>query len=140
MIEVLIIDSQKLLRHLNILLEQEARCQPKVCGLRLIESARDHGLRMAARLRDFEVEDRLSLIQLFGFDTETFPLAVNLLDRFLSKTKVQPKHLGCVGLSCFHLAVKSTEEERHIPLATVIRIIQHRFTISDLRRMEKIVL
>ena len=55
--------------------------------------------------------------------------------------QVQPKHLGCVGLSCFYLAVKSTEEERNVPLATdLIRISQYRFTVSDLMRMEKIVL
>lgn len=89
MIEVLTAtDSQKLLHQLNALLEQELRCQPKVCGLRLIESAHDNGLRMTARLRDFEVKDLLSLTQFFGFDTETFSLAVNLLDRFLSKMKV----------------------------------------------------
>ncbi|KAL2779381.1 cyclin-G1 isoform c, partial [Daubentonia madagascariensis] len=142
MIEVLTTtDSQNLLHQLNALLEQESRCQPKVCGLRLIESAHDNGLRMTARLRDFEVKDLLSLTQFFGFDTETFSLAVNLLDRFLSKMKVQPKHLGCVGLSCFYLAVKSIEEERNVPLATdLIRISQYRFTVSDLMRMEKIVL
>ncbi|ELW50558.1 Cyclin-G1 [Tupaia chinensis] len=142
MIEVLTTtDSQKLLHQLNALLEQESRCQPKVCGLRLIESAHDNGLRMTARLRDFEVKDLLSLTQFFGFDTETFSLAVNLLDRFLSKMKVQPKHLGCVGLSCFYLAVKSVEDERNVPLATdLIRISQYRFTVSDLMRMEKIVL
>ncbi|EHB15331.1 Cyclin-G1 [Heterocephalus glaber] len=78
-------DSQKLLRQLNTLLEQEARCQPKVCSLRLIESAHDNGLRMTARLWDFEVKD-LSLTQFFDFDSETFFLAVNLLDRFLSKS------------------------------------------------------
>ncbi|XP_012884108.1 PREDICTED: cyclin-G1 [Dipodomys ordii] len=134
-------DAQNLLHQLNTLLEQESRCQPKLCGLRLIESAHDNGLRMTARLRDFEVKDLLSLTQFFGFDTETFSLAVNLLDRFLSKMKVQPKHLGCVGLSCFYLAVKSIEEERNVPSATdLIRISQYRFTVSDLMRMEKIVL
>lgn len=142
MIEVLTTtDSQKLLHQLNTLLEQEPKCQPKVPGLRLIESAHDKSLRMTARLRDFEVKDLLSLTQFFGFDTETFSLAVNLLDRFLSKMKVQPKHLGCVGLSCFYLAVKSIEEERNVPLASdLIRISQYRFTVSDLMRMEKIVL
>ncbi|XP_068958523.1 cyclin-G1 [Petaurus breviceps papuanus] len=142
MIEALVTtEAQKLLHQLNVLLEQEPRCQPKVCGLRLIESAHDNGLRMTAKLRDFEVKDLLSLTQFFGFDTETFSLAVNLLDRFLSKMKVQPKHLGCVGLSCFYLAVKSTEEERNVPLATdLIRISQYKFTVSDLMRMEKIVL
>uniref|UniRef100_A0A8C9NAK6 Cyclin G1 n=2 Tax=Carduelinae TaxID=37599 RepID=A0A8C9NAK6_SERCA len=96
---------------------------------------------MTARLRDFEVKDLLSLTQFFGFHTETFSLAVNFLDRFLSKMKVQPKHLGCVGLSCFYLAVKASEEERNVPLATdLLRISQYRFTVSDMMRMEKIIL
>ncbi|XP_044767640.1 LOW QUALITY PROTEIN: cyclin-G1-like [Neomonachus schauinslandi] len=141
MIEVLTTtDSQKLLYQLNALLEQELRCQPKVCGLRLIESTHDNGLRMTAKLRDFEVKD-LSLTQFFGFDTETFSLAVNLLDRLLSKMKVQPKYLECVGLSCFYLAVKSIEEERNVQLTTdLIQINQYRVKVSDLMRMEKIVL
>ncbi|XP_048718293.1 cyclin-G1 isoform X2 [Caretta caretta] len=143
MIEMLVTtEAQELLYQLSALLEQELRYQPKASGLRLIETAHDNGLRMTARLRDFEVKDLLSLTQFFGFNTETFSLAVNFLDRFLSKMKVQPKHLGCVGLSCFYLAVKATEEEeRNIPLATdLIRISQYRFTVSDMMRMEKIVL
>lgn len=142
MIETLVSsDARALLYQLTALLEHELRCQPKGSGLRLIESAHDNGLRMTARLRDFEVKDLLSLTQFFGFHTETFSLAVNFLDRFLSKMKVQPKHLGCVGLSCFYLAVKATEEERNVPLATdLIRISQYRFTVSDMMRMEKIVL
>ncbi|XP_062979349.1 cyclin-G1 [Elgaria multicarinata webbii] len=133
--------TQELLHQLNALLEQELRCQPKISGLRIIESAHDNGLRMTARLRDFEVKDLLSLIQFFGFGTETFSLTVNYLDRFLSIMKVQPKHLGCVGLSCFYLAVKATQVERNVPLATdLIRISQYRFTVSDLMRMEEILL
>lgn len=134
-------EAQDLLHQLNLLLEQELKCQPKACGLRLIETTHDNGLRMTARLRDFEVKDLLSLTQFFGFNTETFSLSVNLLDRFLAKMKVQPKHLGCVGLTCFYLAVKATEEERNVPLATdLIRISQYKFTVFDMMRMEKIVL
>lgn len=68
---------------------------------------------MIARLMDSEVKDFLSLAQYFGFDMGTFSLAVNLLERFLSKMKVQPKHPGCVRLSCFYkqLVIKSAEEE-----------------------------
>ncbi|XP_053319384.1 cyclin-G1 [Spea bombifrons] len=134
-------EAQDLLCQLNSLLEQELKNQPKACGLRLIETAHDNGLRMTARLRDFEVKDLLSLTQFFGFSTETFSLAVNLMDRFLSKMKIQPKHLGCVGLTCFYLSVKATEEERNVPLATdLIRISQYKFTVFDMMRMEKIVL
>uniref|UniRef100_A0A2K5CDF9 Uncharacterized protein n=1 Tax=Aotus nancymaae TaxID=37293 RepID=A0A2K5CDF9_AOTNA len=106
MIEVLTTtDSQELLHQLNALLKQESRCQPEVCGLRLIESAHNNGLRMTARQRGFEVKDLLSLTQFF---------AVDLLDRFLSKMKAQPKHLGCVGL----------KEERNVPLIVLEKVCQ----------------
>ncbi|XP_053574558.1 cyclin-G1 isoform X2 [Bombina bombina] len=109
MIETLVTsEAQELLYQLNSLLEQEIKCQPKACGLRLIETSHDNGLRMTARLRDFEV---------------------------------QPKHLGCIGLTCFYLAVKAIEEERNVPLATdLIRISQYKFSVFDMMRMEKIVL
>uniref|UniRef100_A0A8C5Q0Q0 Cyclin-like domain-containing protein n=1 Tax=Leptobrachium leishanense TaxID=445787 RepID=A0A8C5Q0Q0_9ANUR len=142
MIETLVTsEAQDLLYQLNSLLDQELKCQPKACGLRIIETAHDNGLRMTAKLRDFEVKDLLSLTQFFGFSAETFSLSVNLLDRFLSKMKIQPKHLGCVGLTCFYLSVKASEEERNVPLVTdLIRISQYKFTIYDMMRMEKIVL
>ncbi|CAL8237971.1 unnamed protein product [Boreogadus saida] len=126
---------------LKALLDREARYQPKLSGLRLMEGASDNGLRMTARLREFEVKDLLSLTRFFGFCSETFSLAVSLLDRFLSIMKIQPKHLSCVGLCCFYIAVKSSEEERNVPLpGDLIRITQNRFTVSDMLRMERIVM
>ncbi|XP_027021017.1 cyclin-G1 [Tachysurus fulvidraco] len=126
---------------LKALLEQEVRCQPKLCGLRVLESAHDNGMRMTSKMRDFEVKDLLSLTCFFGFGAETFALAVSLLDRFLSAMKIQPKHLSCVGLCCFYIAVKTSEEEKNVPLASdLIRISQNRFTVSDMMRMEKIIL
>lgn len=126
---------------LKALLDQEARCQPKLCGLRVIESAQDNGLRMTVKLRDFQVRDLLSLTRFFGFSSETFSLAVNLLDRFLAVMKIQPKHLACVGLCCFYIAVKTSEEEKSVPLASdLLRISQNRFTVHDMMRMEKIIL
>ncbi|KAJ0050257.1 hypothetical protein NL108_014879, partial [Boleophthalmus pectinirostris] len=54
---------------------------------------------------------------------------------------IQPKHLSCVGLCCFYIAVKSNEEEKNVPLANdLIRITQNRFTVSDMMRMEKIIM
>lgn len=126
---------------LKALTDLEARYQPKLSGLRLIEGAQDNGLRMTMRLRELEVKDLLSLTRFFGFSSETFSLAVSLLDRFLSVMKIQPKHLSCVGLCCFYIAVKSTEEEKNVPMANdLIRISQNRFTVSDMIRMEKIIM
>ncbi|KAM9740670.1 cyclin-G1 isoform 1-T1 [Menidia menidia] len=122
-------------------MDQEARYQPKLSGLRLIESAQDNGLRMTTKMRELEVKDLLSLSRFFGFSSETFSLAVSLLDRFLSVMKIQPKHLSCVGLCCFYIAVKSSEEEKNVPLASdLIRISQNRFTVSDMIRMERIIM
>lgn len=46
-----------------------------------------------------------------------------------------------MGLSCFYIAVKSAEEEKNVPLANeLIRISQNRFTVSDMMRMEKIIM
>ncbi|KAG7244924.1 hypothetical protein INR49_024321 [Caranx melampygus] len=126
---------------LKALTDLEGRYQPKLSGLRLIEGAQDNGLRMTARLRELEVKDLLSLTRFFGFSSETFSLAISLLDRFLSVMKIQPKHLSCVGLCCFYIAVKSSEEEKNVPLANdLIRISQNRFTVSDMMRMEKIIM
>uniref|UniRef100_M4A474 Cyclin G1 n=1 Tax=Xiphophorus maculatus TaxID=8083 RepID=M4A474_XIPMA len=123
------------------LVDLEGRCQPKITGLRLIETAQDNGLRMTTRLRELEVKDLLYLCRFFGFSSETFSLAVSLLDRFLSVMKIQPKHLSCVGLCCFYIAVKSSEDEKTVPLASdLIRISQNRFTVSDMMRMEKIIM
>ncbi|XP_048399405.1 cyclin-G1 [Stegostoma tigrinum] len=130
-----------LVNQLNVHLEQEPKYQPRISGLKVIESAPESGIRMTVRLREYEVKDLLSLSQFFGFRTDAFVLAVSLLDRFLGLIKVQPKHLCCVGLCCFYLAVRATEEEHSVPLASdLIRISQCRFTISDMMRMENIVL
>ncbi|XP_077464649.1 cyclin-G1 [Stigmatopora argus] len=126
---------------LKALMDLEGRYQPKLSGLRIIESASDNGLRMTSRLRELEVKDLLTLSRFFGFSSETFCLATSLLDRFLSVMKIQPKHLSCVGLCCFYIAVKSSEENKNIPLASdLIRISQNRFTVSDMVRMEKIIM
>lgn len=73
---------------LKALTDLEGRYQPKLSGLRLIESSQDNGLRMTTRRRELEVKDLLSLTRFFGFSSETFSLAISLLDRFLSVMKV----------------------------------------------------
>ncbi|XP_053284613.1 cyclin-G1 [Pleuronectes platessa] len=126
---------------LKALTDLEGRYQPKLSGLRFIECAQDNGLRMTARLRELEVKDLLSLTRFFGFSSDSFSLAISILDRFLSVMKIQPKHLSCVGLCCFYIAVKSSEEEKNVPLANeLIRISQNRFTVPDMIRMEKIIM
>ncbi|CAL8341642.1 unnamed protein product [Arctogadus glacialis] len=133
-------DAFKLMKELRANYEQEGYYIPKETGLNLIESTEQNGAGISAKCRDAQVEDLWGLSSFFGYSTQTFVLAVNLLDRFLALMRVQPKHLSCVGLSCLHLAA-----QRSAPDATLssghelIRIGQRRFTASDLSRMEKIV-
>lgn len=55
--------------------------------------------------------------------------------------QVQPKHLPCIGVCCLHIAAKMTEEESNVSSThELIRISQSKFTVSDLSRMEKIIL
>ncbi|XP_029940237.1 cyclin-G2 isoform X2 [Salarias fasciatus] len=133
-------DAFKLMKELRLNYEQEVYYLPKETGLALIESAVEGDRRISAKCRDAKVEDLWSLTSFFGYSTQTFVLAVNLLDRFLAMMRIQPKHLSCVSLSCLHMAAKVTEEECDLtPTDELIRIGQCRFTVSDLSRMEKIV-
>ncbi|XP_067894372.1 cyclin-G2 [Heterodontus francisci] len=133
-------EAYKLLKQINQYLEQESKFLPRASGLNAIEANLENDDCVSPKLRDAKVEDLRSLTRFFGCSTETFVLAVNLLDRFLSLMKVRPKHLPCLGISVFHLAAKTIEEECNIPSAPdLLRICHCKFTVSDLKRMEKIV-
>ncbi|XP_051269507.1 cyclin-G2 [Dicentrarchus labrax] len=133
-------DAFKLMKELRVNYEQEAHYLPKETGLNLIESTMQDDRRISAKCRNAKVEDLWSLTSFFGYSTQTFVLAVNLLDRFLAMMRIQPKHLSCVCLSCLNMAAKVTEEECNLaPTDELIRIGQCRFSVSDLERMEKVV-
>ncbi|KAK6322872.1 hypothetical protein J4Q44_G00076640 [Coregonus suidteri] len=134
-------EAVKLMRELKTNFEQEMNYLPKETGLCLIESTRENDRQgISGKCRDAKVEDLWSLTSFFGYSTQTFVLAVNLLDRFLAMMKVQPKHLACISISCLHIAAKAVEEECNLSSTNeLIRISQCKFTVSDLTRMEKII-
>ncbi|XP_023659118.1 cyclin-G2 [Paramormyrops kingsleyae] len=133
-------EAYTLMKELRSNLEQEAIYLPREAGLKLIESTVEKKNGISAKCRDTIVEDLWSLTNFFGYSTQTFVLAVNLLDRFLAMMKVQPKHLPCIGVCCLHIAARELEEECNVaPSHELIRIGQCKFTVSDLSRMEKIV-
>ncbi|XP_077478873.1 cyclin-G2 [Stigmatopora argus] len=133
-------DAFKLMKELWANYELEVYYLPKETGLSLIESTDQMDGRISAKCRNAKVEDLWSLTSFFGYTTQTFVLAVNLLDRFLAMMRIQPKHLSCVSLSCLHMAAKVTEEECNLASTDeLIRIGQCRFSVSDLGRMEKII-
>lgn len=64
--------------------------------------------------------------------------AINLVDRFLTKMKVRPKHMACISVSSFRLAV----QQLNLPLIDtedLVAISQCRCTSRDLVRMADIV-
>ncbi|KAM9793320.1 cyclin-G2 [Syngnathus typhle] len=133
-------DAFKLMKELRANYELEVYYLPKETGLSLIESSNQNDGRISAKCRNAKVEDLWSLTSFFGYTTQTFVLAINLLDRFLAMMRIQPKHLSCVSLSCLHMAAKATEEECNLASTDeLIRIGQCRFSVSDLGRMEKII-
>lgn len=64
--------------------------------------------------------------------------AINLVDRFLTKMKVRPKHMACISVSSFHLAVQQLSMPI-IDTEDLVAISQCRCTSRDLVRMADIV-
>ncbi|CAL8344535.1 unnamed protein product [Lota lota] len=133
--------SISLLKELKQCCAKESSFLPRDSGLKMIEAApaENHNA-VSAKCRDANVEELWGLTSFFGYSTQTFVQAVNMLDRFLTIMKVQAKHLPCIGVCCLHMAAKMVEEERSIsPTQELIRISHSKFTVSDLCRMEKII-
>lgn len=77
---------------------------------------------------------------MFAFLYVLQPATAIVLKCSFSPPQVKPKHLSCIGVCCFQLAARVVEEECNIPsLHDVIRISQCKCTVSDLKRMEKII-
>ncbi|XP_047185231.1 cyclin-G2 isoform X1 [Scophthalmus maximus] len=130
-----------LLKELKSCCAKEYNFLPREAGLKLMESASTQNHNgVSAKCRDARVEELWGLTSFFGYSTQTFVQAVNLLDRFLTIMKAQPKHLPCIGVCCLHMASKMVEAESNVsPTHELIRISQSKFTVSDLCRMEKII-
>ncbi|XP_040899269.1 cyclin-G2-like [Toxotes jaculatrix] len=130
-----------LLKELKSCCAKEYNFLPRETGLKLMESAStENHSGVSAKCRDTRVEELWGLTSFFGYSTQTFVQAVNLLDRFLAIMKVQPKHLPCIGVCCLHIAAKMMEDKSNVsPTHELIRISQSKFTVSDLCRMEKII-
>lgn len=75
------------------------------------------------------------------FQSETFVLAVHILDDFLGFVKVHGKYLSCAAYSSYYIATKLLEEDEFVPeLNTFVKLIGNKFSTNDITRMEKIIL
>ncbi|XP_063706646.1 cyclin G [Culicoides brevitarsis] len=74
----------------------------------------------------------------YELSNEVLFTAINLVDRFLTKMKVRPKHMACISVSSMHLAVK----QLGLPIIDpedLVAISQCRCTSRDLERMADII-
>lgn len=91
--------------------------------------------------RDSAVSTIQCLCMFYNCSCETFAAAVNFLDRFLFKMKVQHKYITVVSAACFYISAKFNEEAEEIPTASEISYLHGQtWKPSDLKRMEMLVL
>ena len=75
----------------------------------------------------------------FGFRPETLHLSVNLIDRFLTTKRANPKKLRLLGLAALLIAAKH-EETRRPSVHTMIDAVGHCFSAEELVRAENYML
>nr|CAD7426062.1 unnamed protein product [Timema monikensis] len=82
----------------------------------------------------------------YDLPSDVLFVAINLMDRFLTRMKVLPKHMACISVSAFHMAARVLANRREngerflIPDARdLVSISQCRCTLGDMTRMEGII-
>lgn len=129
------------MRHLTMLDVATSRTEkflPSICSITYDEM---DDRKVSAQDRDNCVMTLRCLHLFYGYSPETFSLAVNLLDRFITKVRVQPKYLACISTTCYFIASKTIEENSDAPSAgELVHISQCGGRSQDLLRMEAIIL
>lgn len=64
-------------------------------------------------------------------------MAINLMDRFLSKMKAKPKHMACISVSAFHIA--AVQMAQSLDADHLVSISQCKCTGGDLKRMSELI-
>lgn len=74
----------------------------------------------------------------YDLPTDVLFTAINLVDRFLTKMKVRPKHMACMSVGSFNLAVNQLGLPK-MDTEDLVAISQCRCTAGDLERMSGII-
>ncbi|XP_008554877.1 cyclin G [Microplitis demolitor] len=73
----------------------------------------------------------------YDLPSDVFFIAMNLMDRFLTKMKAQPKHMPCIRVSSFYIA--AVQMSQTIDMDHLVSISQYKFTRGDLKRMSDVI-
>lgn len=73
----------------------------------------------------------------YDLSSDVFFMAINLMDRFLSKMKAKSKHMACISVSAFHIA--AVQLAQSLDADHLVSISQCKCTGGDLKRMSEVI-
>ncbi|KAL6261251.1 hypothetical protein P5V15_008774 [Pogonomyrmex californicus] len=124
---------EKLQEDLVLNLVQEVKFQPDLHQLPI--TTQDDEITIGARDRSAHVLRCLKVM--YDLSSDVFFIAINLMDRFLTKMKARQKHMACISVSSFYLA--AIQRMQSIDAEHLVSISQCRCTADDLRRMAEVI-
>uniref|UniRef100_A0A1B6DLX3 Cyclin N-terminal domain-containing protein n=1 Tax=Clastoptera arizonana TaxID=38151 RepID=A0A1B6DLX3_9HEMI len=104
----------------------------------------DGGSEVTVGIRDGSAHVLRCLKVWYDMPSEVLFVAINLMDRFLTKVKARPKHMACLSVASFQLAAQfvcgvRTEGPPAPEPSDVASISQCKCTMGDLARMQGII-
>ncbi|XP_076239469.1 cyclin G [Calliopsis andreniformis] len=123
---------QPLLEQLQLALVLEAKYQP---NLQLPSISQNDEITIGAR--DGSAHVLRCLKVWYDLPSDVFFVAINLMDRFLTKMKARPKHMACISVSAFHIA--AVQLAQSLDADHLVSISQCKCTGGDLKRMSEVI-
>lgn len=121
-----------LLEQLQEALVLEIKYQP---NLQLLSTTQNDEITIG--LRDGSAHVLRCLKVWYDLPSDVFFVAINLMDRFLTKMKARPKHMACISVSAFHIA--AIQMAQSLDADHLVSISQCKCTGGDLKRMSEVI-
>ncbi|XP_015174812.1 PREDICTED: cyclin-G1 [Polistes dominula] len=121
-----------LLEQLQEALVLEVKYQP---DLQLLTTTQNDEITIEAR--DGSAHVLRCLKVWYDLPSDVFFLAINLMDRFLTKMKAKLKHMACISVSAFHIA--AVQMAQSLDADHLVSISQCKCTGGDLKRMSEVI-
>lgn len=110
----------------------EVKYQP---NLQLLTTSQNDEITIG--LRDGSAHVLRCLKVWYDLPSDVFFIAINLMDRFLTKMKARPKHMACISVSAFHIA--AVQMAQSVNADHLVSISQCKCTGGDLKRMSEVI-